>query len=140
MAARTAAAFVCGALFGVGLAVSQMLNPAKVLAFLDVFGEWDPSLAFVLGGAVTVMALALRVIMRRPRPLFDSRFHLPARDAIDGRLVTGATLFGLGWGLVGLCPGPALAGLVLARGELLVFVAAMVAGMLIHDWILKGKA
>ena len=127
-------ALFAGLLFGFGLSVSGMLNPAKVIGFLDVAGQWDPSLAFVLAGAVTVSALsyALRVGMRKP--VFADAFHVPASNAIDGKLVSGAALFGVGWGLVGLCPGPAIAGLLLGKWQLVVFVAAMLAGMSLYEF------
>jgi hypothetical protein len=122
-------ALACGVSFGAGLALSGMTNPAKVLAFLDVTGTWDATLAFVMGGALAVNALAFALTRRRAAPFFSDAFALPTRRDLDARLLGGAALFGVGWGLVGLCPGPALAGL--ARGEpgVLVFVAAIAAGM-----------
>ena len=107
--------FASGLLFGLGLVVSQMVNPAKVLAFLDVFGAWDPSLAFVMGAAVAVSALGYFVATRRGTPLFGARLEIPTRRDLEPRLLSGAALFGIGWGLVGLCPGPALAALQLRR-------------------------
>jgi len=127
-----AIALICGALFGGGLVVSDMVNPARVLAFLDLAGEWDPSLAWVMGGALVPTALAYRWLARRQRPLFAEASELPPRGRIDASLVLGALLFGVGWGLVGLCPGPALAALVTLRPAVLVFVAAMLAGMALH--------
>ncbi len=122
-------ALASGALFGAGLAVSHMVDPAKILGFLDVAGDWDPSLAFVMGGAVAVTAVAFPLVLRRPHPLGVGRFSVAAaRGAIDGRLVGGAGLFGVGWGLVGLCPGPAIASLAFGRIETVVFLVAMVAG------------
>lgn len=123
------ASLACGVLFGAGLAVGGMTNPAKVLAFLDVTGAWDPSLAFVMGGALAVNALAFALTRRRARPLFAERFALPASRDLDRELIAGAVIFGVGWGLVGLCPGPALASLL--RGELPIyaFAAALTAGM-----------
>jgi len=126
----TVHALGAGALFGVGLAVSGMTMPSKVMGFLDVLGAWDPSLAFVMIGAIAVHAVAYRLITRRSSPLVDTRFHLPTRKDIDARLVLGAALFGVGWGLAGYCPGP---GLVSAAGgavPALVFVAGMTLGML----------
>ena len=122
------AALASGALFGAGLAVSHMVDPAKILGFLDVAGGWDPSLAFVMGGAVAVTAVAFPLVLRRPHPLGVGRFSVSAARAIDGRLVGGAGLFGVGWGLVGLCPGPAIASLAFGRIETVVFLVAMVAG------------
>jgi uncharacterized membrane protein YedE/YeeE len=110
-----------------------MLDPARVQGFLDVTGAWDPSLAFVLGGAVGVMFLGLRLIARLKRPALDDRFHLPENRRIDRRLVLGSALFGIGWGIGGFCPGPGLAGLSLGRIEPLLFVVFMLAGMILHD-------
>lgn len=118
-----------GMLFGVGLSVSGMIDPAKVVAFLDVAGRWDPSLAFVMLGALSVTAIGYRLVFRRARPLFDAAFALPLRRDIDPPLLVGATLFGIGWGLGGYCPGPALAALGFGQKPTLVFVMAMVAGM-----------
>lgn len=117
-----------GLIFGAGLAVSGMMDPAKVRNFLDVAGAWDPTLAFVMAGAVAVAFLGYRLASARQRPLLAERFHLPTRTGIDTRLVAGAAIFGIGWGLVGFCPGPALASLGLS-GRAWVFVAAMAIGM-----------
>ena len=125
------AALICGALFGAGLVVSDMINPARVLGFLDVAGAWDPSLALVMGGALIPSGLAYLYRRRRDAPLLADRFHVPESRKVDSRLVAGAALFGMGWGLVGLCPGPALAGLVTGRWPVVLFVAAMLAGMAI---------
>ena len=126
---KVLAALLSGVVFGAGLFVSGMTNPAKVLGFLDVAGVWDPSLAFVMGGALAVNTVSFALTRRRAQPLFAETFSLPTLRDIDVELVAGALLFGVGWGLVGLCPGPALAGL--SRGELAVyvFIAAMIAGM-----------
>ncbi|PWE52079.1 transporter [Metarhizobium album] len=129
MLARTLAAIASGLLFGAGLVVSDMINPARVLAFLDVTGHWDPSLAFVMGGALIPSWLAYRIRGRRAAPAFDDRFHVPANGRLDGALLGGAVLFGLGWGLVGLCPGPAIAALTMGRWEVGLFVVAMLTGM-----------
>ena len=120
---------VCGIIFGLGLAVSGMINPAKVLAFLDLFGDWDPSLLLVMGGALAVTALSYRFILRRPSPLLGGAFHIPEKIGIDRRLVIGAVLFGLGWGLVGLCPGPAVASLAYGETGSVVFLIALLAGL-----------
>lgn len=132
--ARIAAAALAGVIFGVGLAVSQMANPAKVLAFLDLAGAWDPSLALVMGGALAVATPAF-AWARRPaaRPLLAERFQIPERRAIDAPLLAGASLFGVGWGLGGFCPGPALAALAAGEPRVWLFVAAMAAGALAHD-------
>lgn len=127
-----AAALISGTLFGIGLTLSDMVNPARVLAFLDVAGAWDPSLALVLAGATGVTVLSFRSILRRRHPLFGGQFRLPTRTDIDGELLLGAGLFGIGWGLVGLCPGPAFTALLLGRWEIGVFLTSMIAGMLVH--------
>ncbi|MGU3545909.1 DUF6691 family protein [Methylobacterium sp. A52T] len=129
--AKTVSALAVGLLFGLGLLVSGMADPAKVLAFLDVTGRWDPSLALVMAGAVAVSAAGYRLALRRGRPVLAPRFDVPTRRDLDPRLIAGAAIFGLGWGLVGLCPGPALTILTVAPAEALTFVAAMVAGMLL---------
>ncbi|MDK1491202.1 YeeE/YedE family protein [Sinorhizobium sp. 7-81] len=129
MSSRIAASIICGLIFGTGLVISDMINPARVLAFLDVAGNWDPSLAFVMGGALVPSAVAYIVRRSRSAPLLDSRFYVPANAQIDWKLVTGAALFGLGWGLVGFCPGPAIAALSTGRWEAVLFVAAMLVGM-----------
>lgn len=121
--------YLAGLIFGVGLVVSGMSNPAKVLNFLDVFGRWDPSLAFVMGGAMLVSFLGYRVVWRRPAPLLNPRFELPATSRIDARLLTGSALFGLGWGIGGFCPGPAWTALPLLAPGTLVFLPAMLAGL-----------
>ena len=126
---RTFVGLLGGLVFGVGLVVSGMANPAKVLGFLDVFGAWDPSLALVMGGAVVVTFVGYRRVARRKRPLLLERFDLPETRLIDGRLVAGAALFGIGWGIGGLCPGPAIVALPLAAPGTLVFVPAMLAGI-----------
>jgi uncharacterized membrane protein YedE/YeeE len=122
-------ALVSGLLFGLGLIVSQMVNPAKVLGFLDVFGNWDPSLAFVMGSAVAVSALGTVIARQRGVPVLARRLEIPTRRDLDPRLIGGAALFGIGWGLVGLCPGPALTVITFGPWQILVFVVAMVAGM-----------
>lgn len=125
-------ALLCGALFGVGLVVSDMINPGRVLAFLDVSGNWDYALALVMGAALLPSALAYALRRRMQVPLCDIAFHVPLGRRIDLPLVGGAVLFGIGWGMAGFCPGPALAGLVTGMPKVLVFVAAMLGGMLLH--------
>ncbi|OCP10221.1 MULTISPECIES: YeeE/YedE family protein [unclassified Ensifer] len=137
---RLAATLVSGVVFGFGLSLSGMLDPARVRAFLDITGNWNPSLAFVLAGAVSVSALGVVVSRRLMRPLFDASFHLPSNRAIDGRLIAGSATFGVGWGLVGLCPGPALASLSLGLPATILFVAAMIVGMLAHDRLVERKS
>lgn len=137
---RVFIALLAGLLFGVGLAVSQMVVPEKVLGFLDIFGDWDPSLAFVMGGAILVAAPAFLLARRMGRPLAAARFDIPTRRNVDARLLSGAAIFGIGWGLVGLCPGPALAAIGLAPLPALVFLAAMIAGMLLFRLTLGAGA
>lgn len=127
--AHILAALASGLVFGAGLALAGMTNPAKVLSFLDLAGAWDPTLALVMGAALGVNALAYALTKRRAKPLFADAFALPSRTDLDARLLGGAALFGLGWALVGLCPGPALASLARGDAHLLGFVAAMCAGM-----------
>ena len=124
---------VCGVLFGVGLVVSGMSNPAKVLNFLDFFGTWDPSLAFVMAGALLVTGFGYRLAWRQPKPVLVEKFDLPLSQQIDTRLLTGAATFGLGWGLSGFCPGPALVSLASLTPGTLIFVATMLVGM----WIAR---
>jgi uncharacterized membrane protein YedE/YeeE len=133
--ARLAAALVAGIVFGVGLAWAQMIDPLKVLAFLDVAGPWDGSLLFVLGAAVLLAAIGFQWSLRRPHPRFDERFVLPASGRIDRPLLLGAAIFGVGWGLAGYCPGPAIASLGYANPEALWFVPAMLTGVGLQRWI-----
>lgn len=131
---KTLAALACGLIFGLGLAISGMINPARVIGFLDVAGSWDPTLAFVMGGALLVAVPAYRVILGRRRPVLVKDFSLPTRTKLDGPLIRGSVLFGVGWGLVGFCPGPAVAAVVTGLPSVLGFVAAMLAGMALHAW------
>ena len=121
-----------GSLFGIGLWVSGMANPKKVLGFLDVTGDWDASLLLVMGGAVAVTLLAFRVVLKRSSPLFEKKFHIPEKKDIDFPLVAGSAIFGTGWGIAGYCPGPALTVLSTLSSESIVFVLAMIAGGLMH--------
>jgi uncharacterized protein len=123
-------------LFGLGLVISGMVDPAKVQNFLDIFGNWDPSLAFVMAGAVAVAFAGYRLAWRNARPVLDHRFYLPETTAIDLRLVFGAAVFGIGWGLGGYCPGPAFTGLGLFAPGTIVFVPAMLVGM----WLARNAA
>jgi uncharacterized membrane protein YedE/YeeE len=132
---RAVTSLATGTLFGIGLAVAQMTNPRKVLAFLDLSGAWDPSLLLVLGGAVTFAAATFRWILRRPAPQLDARFHLPDFSAIDWRLINGAALFGIGWGLAGYCPGPAIASLGFGNAEALWVVPSLVLGGALQLWL-----
>lgn len=124
-----------GFIFGLGLIISQMVNPAKVMAFLDIFGDWDPTLAVVMGAAVAASALGHFVVKRRGVPVFAARLEIPARRGLEPRLLTGAAVFGIGWGLVGLCPGPALTALPLGLWQVFVFVASMLVGMVLFRFV-----
>ncbi|WP_306089974.1 DUF6691 family protein [Qipengyuania flava] len=125
----TLPSLLSGILFGAGLALGGMTDPARVRGFLDLFGAWDPTLAFVMGGAVIVMAVAWRMVARMPQPWLAEAFHLPTRADLTPRLIGGAALFGVGWGIAGLCPGPGIAALVVEPMSAAVFVAAMLVGM-----------
>jgi len=133
---RTAIHFAIGLIFGLGLVVSGMIDPAKVQNFLDIFGTWDPSLAFVMAGAVAVTFAGYRLAWRNEKPVLEDRFHIPESTAIDRRLVLGAAIFGIGWGLGGYCPGPALTALGLLAPGTIVFVPAMLVGM----WLARMTA
>jgi uncharacterized membrane protein YedE/YeeE len=137
---KTLAALLSGTVFGLGLAVSGMMNPAKVVGFLDVAGDWDPTLAFVMGGALLVVFPAFRLVLRRPRPVLAESFELPKKTALDGRLISGSALFGVGWGLSGFCPGPAVAALSTGLPAVLAFVAAMIVGMALHRWTFSRRS
>lgn len=130
-----ASTFIAGLLFGGGLTVSQMVNPEKVISFLDITGDWDPSLAFVMGGALIVTLIGYQLVLKRKGPLFDDRFRLPTRKDIDAPLLMGAALFGIGWGIAGLCPGPALASVSFAGLNAYIFVGTMVATIFIFRFI-----
>lgn len=127
------AALLTGIIFGAGLALSDMVNPARVLAFLDLFGAWDPTLAYVMGGALIPSAIAYMFTRRMRQPLLHTAFHIPENRVVDRQLLAGGAIFGIGWGLVGYCPGPALAGLVLGAWQTWVFAGAMLAGMWLHS-------
>lgn len=126
---RIAGFFAIGLVFGLGIAVSGMVNPAKVLNFFDIMGTWDPSLAFVMGAALIVTAIGYRLVFRMHHPLFASGFQLPTKTDLDARLLAGAAVFGIGWGLSGFCPGGVIPALGLWRYEPYVFVLALLAGM-----------
>lgn len=139
--ARLLVSLVAGALFGAGLVVSGMVNPARVLGFLDFAGipagTWDPTLAFVLGGALAVSIPGYWLARRRRAPVLDTRSHVPPPGSADGRLIAGAVLFGLGWGMAGFCPGPALAALATGEAKVLAFAGAMAAGMWLYGRIVS---
>ena len=131
--------FVIGLIFGLGLLISGMSDPAKVLNFLDLAGigsgSWDPSLGFVMAGAVAVTSAGFARVLRRPRPLLGERFHLPIGQELDLRILSGPAIFGVGWGLAGFCPGPAFTALGFGSPAAVIFVAAMMAGMLLARWL-----
>lgn len=133
-------ALAAGLMFGGGLALSGMVNPMKVQNFLDLFGNWDPTLILVMGAALAVTFLGYRLVLSRPRPLYAEAFDLPNCHGIDGRLVGGACLFGVGWGLTGFCPGPAIASLVFGLWPSVLFVLAMAVGMLAVHWLSQRAA
>jgi uncharacterized membrane protein YedE/YeeE len=130
---RIVAPLICGLVFGAGLLISGMVQPTKVLDFLDIFGAWDPSLAVVMAAALAVAVPGFRLADRGARPWFAGEYFRPGKSGIDRPLVAGAAMFGLGWGLVGLCPGPALENLATLSPGIIVFVLAMAAGMIAHD-------
>jgi len=125
-------ALLAGIVFGIGITLSGMVDPNKVVNFLDVTGNWDPSLMFVLGGAVITTAVAYRFIFAQGKPLFDEDFHLPTLLKIDSKLLFGSVLFGVGWGLIGYCPGPAVASIGFRPEEPLIVVVSMLAGLLLY--------
>jgi uncharacterized membrane protein YedE/YeeE len=137
---RLIASYLAGLVFGIGIAISGMANPAKVLNFFDVAGTWDPSLIFVMGGALLTTAAGYRLVLRRRGPLLDTGFHLPARRDLDGGLLGGAALFGVGWGITGFCPGGALPALGTGKTDVLIFVAAMTAGIVLAQAIRTRSA
>ena len=130
---------ISGLLFGFGLLLSGMADPAKVQNFLDLFGTWDPSLAFVMGGAIAVTMPGFWLVIRHNKPFFNDVFHLPSRTDLDARLITGAAIFGVGWGLGGFCPGPAMTALPLAAEGTLIFVATMLTGMAASKYVLQRR-
>ncbi|PHR67016.1 YeeE/YedE family protein [Alcanivorax sp.] len=132
-------AFAAGLIFGLGLLLAGMANPAKVLAFLDITGNWDPSLALVMGGAIAVSAIGFYLTRQRSAPLFGDSFQVPTNRKLDKRLVLGALGFGVGWGLAGFCPGPALVALGTGSLKAVVFVAAMLSGMVIFEMLERKK-
>ncbi|MDP6968166.1 MAG: YeeE/YedE family protein [Gammaproteobacteria bacterium] len=125
---RVIIALLAGIIFGAGLVLAEMVNPIKVQGFLDLFGNWDPSLILVMGGAVTITLLSSRFILRRTKPILADRFHTPVRSLVDRRLILGAVLFGIGWGLSGYCPGPGLINAMINPTEAMVFIPALIIG------------
>lgn len=137
---RKLTAFAAGLLFGLGLLLSGMANPAKVIGFLDLAGAWDPSLALVMAGAIGVAALPFTWARRRERTLLDAPMRLPEKRELDRRLIGGSLVFGIGWGVAGICPGPALAVLLSGRWEVVLFVLAMLGGMLLFTALESRRA
>ena len=131
------ASLISGILFGVGLSLSQMINPEKVLNFLDIAGAWDPSLIFVMLGALEVTFISFKIILKRPSPVFDHKFYLATKKEIDKPLIIGATIFGIGWGITGYCPGPAVAGLGFGNPESVIMVIAIYLGFVVHRYLFE---
>lgn len=138
--ARVLSALIAGLVFGAGIAISGMINPAKVLNFFDFAGSWDPSLAFVMGGALIVTAAGYRFVLQQPKPLFDKTFHLPTKRDLDLPLLAGAAVFGTGWGIAGFCPGGSIPALGLGEISAVIFVAAMLAGIILARLMRKAFA
>lgn len=134
---RVVSSLLVGILFGAGLTISGMINPAKIIAFLDIAGAWDPSLLVVMASALAVSFIGYRIVLARERPLFEPSFQLPTKTVIDRPLLVGSALFGAGWGLSGLCPGPAISGAALGQSEIYVFLLALFAGMLLKDGLAR---
>ncbi len=124
-----------GAIFGAGLALAGMLNPAKVVGLVDIFGMWDPSLGLVMAGGILVNATGHYFVMKRHRPMFDTRFELPTSNNIDRPLLIGSAIFGIGWGLAGYCPGPVVASLLLQPADMLPFLVTLLAGAFAGSWL-----
>ena len=132
-------ALISGIIFGLGLSLSQMINPEKVISFLDISGDWDPSLAFVMMGALAVTFISFKWVLNRSEPILESGFHLSKRSEIDKALLGGAAIFGIGWGMSGFCPGPAVASLGLGSIEAVVMVLSIYAGFFCQKWLSNGK-
>ena len=133
--AHSTVALLSGLLFGLGLIISGMVNPGKVIGFLDLAGDWDPSLLFVMGGGVAFTTATFWLVLRRERPLFEKKFFLPTKADLDGRLLIGTALFGIGWGIGGLCPGPAITALATLDPSVVLFVGAMLLGMVLQNLV-----
>ena len=132
------AGLIAGIIFGIGLSISGMVNPAKVMGFLDFFGQWDPSLALVMGGAVGVYFVGYRLVMKRASPVLADTFQVPTRNDLDSRLIGGAVLFGMGWGLSGYCPGPAITGLAFGMEQTFIFFSAMAVGVVVFKMTMRA--
>lgn len=136
---RLVVLYLIGVIFGLGISFGGMANPAKVVNFFDIAGTWDPSLALVMGGALVTTFVGYRVILRRPAPLWDGVFHLPTRRDIDLRLIGGSAVFGVGWGITGYCPGGVLPAVGTGKGSVLLFVAAMLGGIVLARLLMGAK-
>jgi uncharacterized membrane protein YedE/YeeE len=132
-------AFLAGFLLSFGIAYAEMINPNKILAFLDVAGNWDPSLLFVLGGAVAVTIVTFRFVLRLPKPILNPKFMLPTLTKADRPLILGQVLFGIGWGLIGYCPGPVFSSLALGYSEPFIVMLAMIGGAFLYKWVNAAK-
>ena len=137
---RLITALIIGAVFGIGLAIAGMLNPSKTFGFLDIFGDWDPSLAFVMGGGILVNAIGHRFVLKRKAPIQCGAFSIPTSTNIDKPLVIGSVIFGVGWGLAGLCPGPVVASLLLNGQAMLPFFGLLIAGILVGRIVMRRLA
>ncbi len=137
---RILASYLIGLVFGVGISISGMANPAKVLNFFDLFGTWDPSLAFVMGGAVVTTFIGYRYVLKRPKPILEGKFQLPTRRDLDLPLILGSATFGVGWGIAGFCPGGAIPALGTGRTEVVLFMAALLAGILTAKTLQRRRA
>ena len=135
---RALSSLIAGLIFGLGLVISGMINPAKIQNFLDITGSWDPSLAFVMGAALIVTGVGFAVLKTSSRPLLDTRFQWPTRTDLDPRLISGSATFGAGWGLAGFCPGPALSAAALGAGPVYIFLIAMMTGIALWRWVIAG--
>lgn len=133
-------ALIAGIIFGLGLSISQMTDSARVLGFLDITGVWDPTLMFVLGGAVGVTVIAFRFILRRPQPFIATKFQLPTNNSLDRQLLIGSGLFGIGWGIAGYCPGPGVTSLVQGSGNSFLFMFALIGGILAHRFVTNANS
>ncbi len=132
---RIASSFLIGLLFGLGLVVSQMVNPAKITGFLDIAGDWDPTLLVVMSSALITTLIGYRLVIGRPKPLLESEFRLPTKTIVDRPLIIGSAIFGAGWGLAGLCPGPGISAAAIGGVALWAFVAAMLAGIWVRRYV-----
>lgn len=133
-------ALLSGLIFGFGLSLSRMVDPNKVIGFLDITGNWDPSLALVMAGALIVSTISFRFILKRPAPLLDKKFHITQNNRVDRKLLLGSAIFGIGWGMSGYCPGPAIAGLGLFNPDALIIIVAIYSGFYTQRWITSFRS